>query len=271
VSTATKTNTSTTGWPEGYNHFYTCQREAIFCTRLWRYVAGLSELDAFERETDATVAAADAQLTPQEREEKAERDKSLWEGDAGRVYKTHFALFRRLGANGWPANFLVVQGKAIECSWDFEFQDLMPALAFDVAIVENASAEPVRIEDLLGAADHKSELRPAAVARNTLAASAPLGMSALPVPAHSTIIVPLRIVLMSGLTNPAAWGSMADARKTYGMISAKPRNALFSFTGRMGQGRKAPVTFEYKRASSRLSCRRAPSIGSDRNSRCRGS
>src|SRR4051794_33701669 len=38
----------TTSWPDGFMQFYSCQEEAIQCTRIWRYVARLNELDAIE-------------------------------------------------------------------------------------------------------------------------------------------------------------------------------------------------------------------------------
>ena len=125
-------------WPEQFKQFYVCQTDVIFCTLIWRYVTQLGELDTIERDTDKS---AEGSLTAEEEKEIADRDKSDWSDDTNYVYKTHFSLFRYLGRNGWPTNFLMLSARPAGCGYSFEYSYIAPPLAFDVAILENSSEE----------------------------------------------------------------------------------------------------------------------------------
>ena len=227
-------------WPAGFKQFYICQEEAIQCTKIWRYVEQVSELDAIERDTDRMIRAAQ---TPQDRREDQRRDKSDWNEDHSYIHKTHFSLFRHLAEGGWPAHFIVV-GAAMECLGGFEGKYVMPTLALDVAIVENASFAPVRILDLVGVLGKTRGLRAATAAADTSAA--PLHIGEIQVAPGGKVIIPLRITFFAGIANGEPWGSMSDARKMYQRIASKPASAIFTLTSRRT---KPPVVFRKAKSS----------------------
>jgi hypothetical protein len=213
---------NTTGWPNGFKLFYSCQVDAIQCTELWRYVAQVSELDAFERDSDRAVAAA---KTAADRKQDASRDKSDWDEDSKYVYKTHFALFRHLAQGGWPDHFLVIHWNMQDCGGAWNSEYLMPSLALDVAIVENGSSEPIEIQDIVGAMDTATGLRSAPGPADTVG---PLHVGETQVAPGERIIIPVRITFIGG----ARFGDMSEAEKMYRRISSKPPKTIFTLTNK---------------------------------------
>jgi hypothetical protein len=241
-----KTNTR---WPDGFKQFYVCQNDAILCTELWRYISRLSELDVIEHDMDEKrVAPEDAGTRDGDTDETVPeaagtRDKSDWDEDIAYIYKTHFSLFRYLGKTGWPEKFLVMQAKQPECGYGLETSYIMPPLAFDVAIIENSSSEPIRILDLLGVMETNGGLRLSTSASGSAGPAAPLGRSEILLPPLGKIIVPLHIAFLV-----EDWSySMPFAMKMYRRIMSKPSNAIFSVTGRIGDGRNAKIDFKVRR------------------------
>jgi hypothetical protein len=231
-------------------HFYRCQHEAILCTRLWRYVSQVSELKAIERDTKTDIAAEQKRLHSgaEQRRAEASRDKSDWGEDARYVHATHFALFRYLARDGWPAKFLVLQlTTGVECGRAFAPSYIVPPLAFDAAIIENSSPDPIRIRDFVGVIEKKGSLRLAEHGNSPLAAAVPLGMPSLLIPSHGKIILPLGISLFGGVVDVERWGSMSEAQRMYQRIASSPANAVFTITDRAGDGARAPINFHIKK------------------------
>jgi hypothetical protein len=242
---ADKAINDATAWPNGFRLFYGCQNEAIQCTHPWRYLEQASELDTLERDTDKDVAAAQRRMTAAERQEDADRDKSDWDEDRDHIYKTHFSLLRYLAQGGWPNRFLVIHwAQKAECGGSFQGYYSMPALALDVAIVENASAEPMEIQDMVGAMDTAPGLR---TGTGRATAVGPLHAGEMVVAPGGRLIIPLRITFFGGLPNSERrWGPMSKAEKMYQRIHSKSSDAMFTLVDK----RTHPWTTYRKKASS---------------------
>ena len=132
----------------------------------------------------------------------------------------------------------------MECLGGFEGKYVMPTLALDVAIVENASFAPVQILDLVGVLGKTRGLRAATAAADTSAA--PLHIGEIQVAPGGKVIIPLRITFFAGIANGEPWGSMSDARKMYQRIASKPASAIFTLTSRRT---KPPVVFRKAKSS----------------------
>jgi hypothetical protein len=220
----------TSRWPEKFKQFYTCRHNAILCTRLWNY-AELADLDKMERDTKAEDERAMKELGATASPNNAvtdSRDSTEW--DSSPDYQRHFALFRYLGKEGLPKEFIVVDRGYGEdgCGGDSPtFGYRVRALALDVAIIENTSPESVRLVDLIGSIKPGLKLRNLDAEKTVSAAATPLQQKEVIIPAKGKAIVPLRIIFLdTGLDWSSTNGSVS--KKMFDTIRSKPVGSIFT-------------------------------------------
>jgi hypothetical protein len=166
MTAALTTILKTDSWPSGYKQFYVCRSSDILCTRNWTYL-DVNNLQAIERDTVAAERAA-AALDDSGNSAAAATDDVVDPSDwPSPRYKSDFALFRYLGAAGWPREFLVVNSGNDECGGGFYFNYHPRPLALDVAVIENAGTTPANIVDVIGTRIAATDLRRAAPQAST--------------------------------------------------------------------------------------------------------
>lgn len=207
-------------WPSGFKQTYTCRRAEILCTLTWTHL-DLRDLDVVERDTLADEKKANAALDddPQNNDgSNVVADPLEWPHPR---YKANFSLFRYLGASGWPREFLIASSSNGECGDVFTFHYHPRPLVLDVAVIENASAAPTNVLDVVGFKSAESGIRRAAAGPASDQA-APLSQAAVTIAPNGRLVVPLRI---SFLDPVAPWRTprrTAEAKAMYQSIQSQP-------------------------------------------------
>ena len=111
-------------------------------------------------------------------------------------YERNFQLDRYLGANGLPPDFLsiysIVSEGCMGSGWTFTY--LGRPLKLDVAIIENLTDQPVRIDDFRGLKSSARNLRPLdAAAPVSMNGASSLGLSQQTLAPHAKLVLPVRI------------------------------------------------------------------------------
>jgi hypothetical protein len=186
MSAPTVTTLNTDHWPDKpYKLFYDagCPAPYIACTTVWRYIAP-ADFDLILNDIREYVRRADQKL-----KRTASFDKIIPD------YQKSLDLYRYLAQQGWPEDFLAVYTKIglEECTgdvWSFTYGGR--PLSLDVAILENTSDQPVRIEDFVGSRSTSQNIRPASAAGAGDNVGS-IGLSAASLDAGAKLVVPLRI------------------------------------------------------------------------------
>jgi hypothetical protein len=196
----------TTRWPAGYKFFFAgCDDDFISCTTLWRYITA-SDFDLLLQDMRDYVRKTIAKVS--------DRSASPIVSD----YERSFQLERYLAQNGMPPDFLSVytgieQG-CVGDGWSFMYSGR--PLTVDVAIIENLTDQPIRIDDFRGLASTEKGLRP--VSKSVaLAKDNPVSLKLPPqsLDAHARLLLPIRIKFgAAGLQD----GDLDTAKATYEKI-----------------------------------------------------
>jgi hypothetical protein len=197
LKSAAATILNTTQWPSDFNFFYKCYDEAtefVSCTILWKYIS-LVDFDSILQD----VREAERRL---ERKVKKARAPGLTKIEP--IYERNFRMFRYLAkpTAGLPFDFLPVRVDLDDgtCDGDMWMLTYYPkALSVDVAVVENLSSEPLKIDDLLGLRSESSKVR-ASTETMTSRADTPttLGQEAALLQPGRQVVVPLAIIFEGG-------------------------------------------------------------------------
>jgi hypothetical protein len=238
----------TDGWPAGFKQFYICRSSEILCTRNWTYL-DLASLEQIERDTaaaereaagnldqgtgssDAIVSAADANTDPAE-----------WPSPQ---YPANFSFYRYLGAQGWPLEFLPASSGNDECGGGYYFNYHPRPLVLDVAVIENASAVPVAVVDIVGSRSEQEGLRQSG-APDPSAPQAPLSQPGVTIAPQGRLVIPLRIAFADPVPEWRTPRRLGEARGMYQKLRSKPPQSIA--TVRIGNLR--PQTIVRKRLAS---------------------
>jgi hypothetical protein len=186
MSAPTVTILNTDHWPDKpYKLFYDagCPAPYIACTTVWRYIAP-PDFDLILNDIREYVRRADQKL-----KRTASFDKIIPD------YQKSLDLYRYLAQQGWPEDFLAVYTKIglEECTgdvWSFTYGGR--PLTLDVAILENISDQPIRIEDFIGSRNTSQNIRPVSAAGAGENAGS-IGLAAANLDAGAKLALPLRI------------------------------------------------------------------------------
>jgi hypothetical protein len=142
-------------------------------------------------------------------------------------------LLNYLTANGWPEYFLYTKtelSKSEPCL-TLDFKVNQPSFVVEVAIIENASAKPITINQLFGQPAGGNKLRAASALRSTTAKQL-LPSEPVTLAPSSRLVVPLRLVFAAEV--PDGFGratSEADERKqsdeSFRKLMARPQGTVF--------------------------------------------
>ena len=244
MTAALTTILKTDSWPSGFKQFYVCRSSDILCTRNWTYL-DVNNLQAIERDTVAAERAA-AALDDSGNSAAAATDDAVDPSDwPSPRYKSDFALFRYLGAAGWPREFLVVNSGNDECGGGFYFNYHPRPLALDVAVIENAGTTPANIVDVIGTRIAATDLRRAAPQAST-DQPVPLSQGGATIPPKGRLVVPLRILFQDSIPDWRTPRRAAEAKAMYQKLRAKPQQSLTTLT--IGT-EKPPITVRKKLAN----------------------
>jgi len=211
-------------WPTGFKQIYTCRNDAVVCTRSWTYLS-VADLDALERDTQSQEGSEQAELQNNPAVTPNNGDTSDWPDDR---FKSHLPLFRYLAKSGWPQNFLYAESVlgVSECAAEtvLFYNYRARPLSLDVAILENASAEPVELMDLVGAKSDAVHLRVSTPQDAASAPSAPLAQPKATIPSKGRLIIPLRIVFLDSTDDLRSKKFKADSDAMFGKIKSGSRS-----------------------------------------------
>jgi hypothetical protein len=210
----------TDGWPSGFKQTYICRRAEILCTLTWTHL-DLRDLDVVERDTFADEKKAGSALddgAPNNDGSNVASDALEWPHPR---YKANFSLFRYLGASGWPREFLIASSNNGECGDVFTFHYHPRPLVLDVAVIENASAAPTNVLDVVGIKSAEKGIRRASAGPASDPA-APLSQTAATIPPNGRLLVPLRISFLDPVAPWRTARRVAEAKAMYQLIQSQP-------------------------------------------------
>jgi hypothetical protein len=205
---------NTTRWPVGYKFSYKSCNEPHFlsCTTIWRYIAA-SDFDLLLQDMREFIRAG---------------GRTRWRDDstASKMipdYERNFQLYRYLAQRGMPQDFLsIYTGIDQGCGgdgWDFTYSGR--PLTVDVAIIENLTDQPIRIDDFRGLVSRANGLR---VASDSVALSkdAPASLNLPPqtLQPRAKLVLPMRITF--GYPTEEEW-DLSAAKRTYEEIKSSKR------------------------------------------------
>jgi len=104
-------------------------------------------------------------------------------------------LARHLAGTNWPDDFMLLVGTTDTDACEAGFHYVARPVTLDIAIIENASDEPVVVDDLLGGRSAESGLRAATPPTAPAGNGTPLGMPVGTLAPGEKVLVPLRIGL----------------------------------------------------------------------------
>jgi hypothetical protein len=242
MNAAQATIYGTDHWPVGFKQIYTCRSQDILCTTVWTYLR-LADLDIIEKDSIAAEKAAAAELAKDAGPDTkgptgdapasdnpapsdATDDSSDWL-DSKKRYAMDFEFFRYLGAADWPTEFVVASSNSDECGGDISFAYQARPMALDVAIIENAGAEPLKLIDIVGFKTASKALR-RITPQSTTDQPAPLSQASTDIPPNGRLVLPLRIVFMDPVSDWRTPKRVAEAKAMYQRLRAKPSQSITS-------------------------------------------
>jgi hypothetical protein len=235
-------------WPACFKAYYTCDYDAIACTRLWSFLkkddlARIAketndEWRRLDREAMGGEAPVGSFTEPEPSQAQPEAEESDYV-DSRRLYEQHFALLDYLSGKSLPATFLVAtaQSEAADegCTNSITptFSYYMRALVLDVAVFENTSGQPIDIASLVGVRTEDEGLS-SNDGSFSVANAAPLGDSGFSLPPGAKVIVPLRIGFPDALDEWRSPSRLQVSDRMYDRIKAKPAKTVFDLSMDLG-------------------------------------
>lgn len=229
---------NTTGWPEGFNFWYeygeNCKKPEEFgCVRLWRYLNAddIAQYETRWHKQNEALGLNDpgpdgaATGAPQAPGEAV--DAGAEAPPDNKPDTKDLRLIEYLTRDGWPEDFVAAVGAYSPCG-GLSVQYYPRQMALDVAVIENVSAKPLEIGELLGVTASSEALR--LDAQTKTLKSQPAASIAPPqgrLAPGAKLLLPLRITFNApkGLKEEFK-GSLADARKFYALIQKLPPGTL---------------------------------------------
>lgn len=229
-------------WPAGFKQIYTCRSQDILCTTAWTYLRP-ADLDVIERDS---IAAENAELGDLAKDSSpvtqgpsgdlppglapvtsadAAVDPADW--PSSQKYSRDFAFFRYLGAAGWPTEFVVASSDNNECGSDFSFGYQARPLALDVAVIQNAGTEPLKLVDIVGFRLASKALR-RITSETTSDQPARLSEAGTVISPNGRLALPLRIVFLDPVPDWRTPKRVAEAQAMYQKLRAKPQQGITS-------------------------------------------
>jgi hypothetical protein len=218
----------TDAWPAGFKQFYICRSSEILCTRNWTYLdmAGLEQIErdtaAAEREANGTLDQGTGSNDTVAATADVDADSAEWPSPQ---YPANFSFYRYLGAQGWPREFLPASSGNDECGGGYYFNYHPRPLALDVAVVENASAIPVAMVDIVGSRSEQQGLRQAE-ALDPSAPQAPLSQPGATIAPQGRLVIPLRIVFADPVPEWRTPRRIGEAQAMYQKLRSKPPQSI---------------------------------------------
>lgn len=212
---------NTPNWPPGYQMNYQCgakEKSFITCTTIWKYI-GPPDFDAIM----ADVRAA------RKRAETGNTDKDLIR-DSMSAFEKNVALFRFLDGRKLPDDFLFITnqakaGNACEATnWIFGVS--ARPLVLDLAVIENLTEKPIRIDDFIGSVTGGESFRSAAEPAASSGAPGSLGLPPTTIEPGKRIALALRIVF-SHDTPFKTNDEVEPPDDTFKKILARPAKSVF--------------------------------------------
>jgi hypothetical protein len=205
---------NTTRWPAGYKFSYKSCTEPHFlsCTTIWRYITA-SDFDLLLQDMREFVRAGG-------------RSRGKGDSTASKMvpdYERNFQLYRYLAQRGMPQDFLSIYiGIDQGCGgdgWDFSYSGR--PLAVDVAVIENLTDQPIRIDDFRGLVSGAKGLRPASDSV-ALSKDAPASLNLPPqtLKPRAKLVLPMRTTF--GYPTRDEW-DLSVAKGTYEEIKSNKR------------------------------------------------
>jgi hypothetical protein len=227
-------------WPSGYQMTYDCpsdEKSFIPCTTIWRYV-GIADFDPIVNDVKEAYQRAERELSRRGPNRDPDRLNDIKLGMSD--FERNFALYRYLDRRKLPDKFMFISsiGNSEVCdSRNWTFRYAARPLEFDLAVIENLTGQPMRIDEFIGARADNENFRPT-VDSAALNARSPVSLGQAPAPLQSgaRVAVALRIAFAEEpLPDPQ---SDEPAETTYKKISSKPPRFLFkSLMGGFNSGK----------------------------------
>lgn len=221
---------NTDRWPTGYQMNYSCTEQEIAarglvtCTTLWKYIT--------IRDFDAILSDMRAAKTRAERSLQSDDFKTTVREGVSALEK-NFLLFRFLDTRTLPDDFLFITnqasaGNACEpTNWHFMLS--ARPLLLDLAVIENLTAKPIRIDEFMGSARQGSNFRAVDDATKPNGTTGSLGLAPTTIDPGKRIALALRIVF-SHDTSFDAQIYQVTPDETFRRILAKPAKTDFGGT-----------------------------------------
>ncbi len=208
---------NTNRWPAGYKFLYGPCDDVVSCTTIWRYIT-VADFDLLLQDMREFVAAGGTKgMTAAPPASRIVPD-----------YERSFQLDRYLGTNGLPPDFLsiysIVSEGCLGSGWSFTY--LGRPLTIDVAVVENLTDRPVRIDDFRGLKNSAKTLRPVnGAGAQSIDNPTSLGLPPQTLAPHAKLALPVRIRF--GYPAQRDW-DLDTAKATYEKIRSSKSNLLES-------------------------------------------
>lgn len=218
---------STQRWPDDMKFFYKgedCKPGNYGCVTLWRYLQA-DDLTRFEERWQAQQAMMRVD-NPDLAAATDHNEEPMPTPGSGPI-----KLLQYLTKDTWPEDFAVVTGAYNGCGGGYDFSYYPRQMVLDVAVIQNVSANPMTVGDLLGTQVEDTGLRPPAPPMRGVVAA-----GVVPIPGTvgklapgERAIVPLKMTFVAptGLSGVFS-GKLSDARKIYAEVEKLPAGTVIT-------------------------------------------
>lgn len=226
-------------WPSDLKLFYACDPNDSYdpnadpsmffsCFTPWRYMAAAD-----------TSSYAD-NLRRYRAMIKDDYKRQYYENPDPKVIR-YLDLVRHITRNGFPEDFLPIVGTFDICGGSFDFAFYPRLLTLDVAVIENLTGTTLSIQELLGSAFDRADLRPEEESSGGDGAALPVTVGDLAPGERVLIPVRMRFVQSNSLAN--RFQNMEGAQRFYERVMAEPSDRVFSYADQNVAISKSVETF----------------------------
>jgi hypothetical protein len=214
------------GWPDDMKLYYSCDPNDIYdpeedpsiffsCSTPWRYMSA------------AETSSYEDNLRRYRDMLKDEYQRQYYQNPQPNVVR-YLGLLRHITRNGFPADLIPIVGTFDICGGSFDFGFYPRQLVLDVAVIENLTNETLVVQDLLGSALDRMDLRPEEPAASGTSNALPAAVGAL-APGERALI-PVRMTFVQSNSLAQRFHNVDAAERFYEWLMSQPADRVFRYS-----------------------------------------